>query len=62
MVLPPRTSAPAQSAKSLNAKLVIWGRKIGDKQFNPRFGYLATGIANSAPLAMLSGQRCMTLL
>ena len=24
--------------------------------------YLATGIANSAPLAMLSGQRCMTLL
>ncbi|WP_166656278.1 hypothetical protein [Paraburkholderia sp. BL10I2N1] len=24
--------------------------------------YLATGIANSAPLAMLWGQRCMTLL
>lgn len=24
--------------------------------------YLATGMVNSAPLAMLSGQRCMTLL
>lgn len=24
--------------------------------------YFATGIVNSAPLAMLSGQRCITLL
>ncbi|VVE29372.1 hypothetical protein PSO31014_03553 [Pandoraea soli] len=26
------------------------------------FDYFATGIVNSAPLAMLSGQRCITLL
>lgn len=28
----------------------------------PRFAYLAAAIANSAPLSMLSGQRCVTLL
>jgi hypothetical protein len=28
----------------------------------PRDGYFATGMVNSAPLAMLSGQRCITLL
>ena len=28
----------------------------------PFRAYLATGMANSAPLAMLSGQRCMMLL
>jgi hypothetical protein len=27
-----------------------------------RLAYLATGMVNSAPLAMLSGQRCITLL
>lgn len=28
----------------------------------PRRAYLATGMVNSAPLSMLSGQRCITLL
>jgi hypothetical protein len=28
----------------------------------PAHTHLTTGIANSAPLPMLSGQRCMTLL
>jgi hypothetical protein len=36
-------TAHALLAKSLNAKLVICGRKIGDKQFNLRFGLLGSG-------------------
>ena len=50
-----RTRAPQKgSAKEACATPPWLGRR-------PVGSYLAVGIANSAPLPMLAGQRCMTL-
>ena len=48
---PVRSGAPLRGARLRGERAALRG-----------WVHLATGIVNSAPLAMLSGQRCITLL